>query len=939
MSAFRTFQAAFNAGEFAPSMIARQDSDKYAKGLAKCRNFLIEPQGPVMNRPGFVFVNKAKTAQTAVRLIPFVFSTSQTMVLEFGDHYIRFHTQGRTLMKSATQPEVKEGDVPYEVETPYSAKDIFDIHYVQSADVLTLVHPNYAPRELRRYSITDWRLVEVKFISDLKAPTNISVVQTINDKVTNKEDYEREYAVTALSEDGKFETEISETKTIKCNPYGDGAYNTISWTASEGADKYRVYRNEGGIWAYIGETNKLSIRDENITADSSITPPRYDDVFQSAKGIASVDVTNGGSGYPSSGIVIKKLSGSSKKVHCVKNGPLTCTISPGDYSPSGPSITDYKVTGDIEISVADEAGSGSGAVLQGEYKDYPYDYLSGQDNAGQWVDRYSYYSSGLVRELIGIKVVNPGSKYVKPKLSFKLNCSCTYTQSDGDRSTRVSGRMDTTKHEWVGFSAKPIGNPDINAVFEAKPEANVELVVEDSTGYGAELEAVVKDGKIIKVIVVNGGMNYSNPQIKIISPSGSGAVLTPNVGKTGDYPSAVTYFEQRRWFGGSPNKPNNIWATKTGTESNMTYSLPSQDTDRINVAIASRNADRVRHLVPLQQLMLLTPSAEWRVSPLNSDAITPSSMSVRPQSYIGANNVQPLVISSQMVYAADRGGHLRELGYNYQAGGYISNDMCLTAAHLFDGKKIVDLAYAKAPIPIIYAVSSDGRIIAMTYVPEQMVGACSTIETEGTFESVCVVAEGDEDVLYAVVKRTIGDSEARFIERMNEQKFSSLKDCIYLDCAGTYRGEAKTEITGIHWLEGMTVRILADGSLENDQVVKDGKIVLAQPASIVHVGLPYSSELKTLPIPGEFGTGIRKNVRKVFFSVVNSSSIKAGPSFESLSEYQPRGRELAGDPPMLVTDDLDISVKPNWNPTGQICVRQENPLPLKVCSMTAVVEA
>lgn len=937
MSAFRTFQAAFNAGEFAPSMIARQDSDKYAKGLAKCRNFLIEPQGPVMNRPGFVFVNKAKTAETAVRLIPFVFSTSQTMVLEFGDHYIRFHTQGRTLMKSATQPEAKEGDVPYEVETPYSAKDIFDIHYVQSADVLTLVHPNYAPRELRRYSITDWRLVEVKFISDLKAPTNISVVQTINDKVTNKEDYEREYAVTALSEDGKFETEISETKTIKCNPYGDGAYNTISWTASEGADKYRVYRNEGGIWAYIGETNKLSIRDENITADSSITPPRYDDVFQSAKGIASVDVTNGGSGYPSSGIgkvVIRDdwnpgIFDFQKSIHCAKNGQLSGW--------SAPKISGLSITGEINISVEDEAGVGKGAVLKGVYKDYTYSYTTREE--GPASDKQYYYGSGVVRELTRIEVINPGSDYVKPKLTFTVGCSCSYTQSSDLDSAQIVGLMNDTKLQYLGLSPKPVGNPDINKVFEAKPEANVELVVEDSTGYGAELEAVVKDGKIIKVIVVNGGMNYSNPQIKIISPSGSGAVLTPNVGKTGDYPSAVTYFEQRRWFGGSPNKPNNIWATKTGTESNMTYSLPSQDTDRINVAIASRNADRVRHLVPLQQLMLLTPSAEWRVSPLNSDAITPSSMSVRPQSYIGANNVQPLVISSQMVYAADRGGHLRELGYNYQAGGYISNDMCLTAAHLFDGKKIVDLAYAKAPIPIIYAVSSDGRIIAMTYVPEQMVGACSTIETEGTFESVCVVAEGDEDVLYAVVKRTIGDSEARFIERMNEQKFSSLKDCIYLDCAGTYRGEEKTEITGIHWLEGMTVRILADGSLENDQVVKDGKIVLAQPASIVHVGLPYSSELKTLPIPGEFGTGIRKNVRKVFFSVVNSSSIKAGPSFESLSEYQPRGRELAGDPPMLVTDDLDISVKPNWNPTGQICVRQENPLPLKVCSMTAVVEA
>jgi hypothetical protein len=41
-------------------------------------------------------------------------------------------------------------------------------------------------------------------------------------------------------------------------------------------------------------------------------------------------------------------------------------------------------------------------------------------------------------------------------------------------------------------------------------------------------------------------------------------------------------------------------------------------------------------------------------------------------------------------------------------------------------------------------------------VPEQNVGAWASHDTDGTFESVCCVAEGAEDVLYAVVKRTIG---------------------------------------------------------------------------------------------------------------------------------------------------------------------------------------
>ena len=263
----------------------------------------------------------------------------------------------------------------------------------------------------------------------------------------------------------------------------------------------------------------------------------------------------------------------------------------------------------------------------------------------------------------------------------------------------------------------------------------------------------------------------------------------------------MTYFEQRRWFAGTKNRPNNVWATKSGTESDMSYSLPSQDDDRIAVRVAAREANRIQHMVPLSQLMLLTGSAEWRVSPLNSDAITPSSMSVRPQSYIGANNVQPLVVSSTMIYAANRGGHIRECGYSYEAGGYISNDICLRAPHLFDNMEIIDMAYSKAPWPIVWVVNNEGQLISLTYVPEQQVGAFSTIETNnGRFRSCCVVAEGDEDILYCVVERIVAGVNNFYIERMTERQFKTLEECCFLDSSGKYVGDAKTEITGLDWL-------------------------------------------------------------------------------------------------------------------------------------------
>lgn len=95
-------------------------------------------------------------------MIPFTFNSDQTMVIELGDKYARFHTQGKTLMN---------GDEPYEIKTPWTSADVFDVHYVQSADVVTLVHPAYAPVELRRYSLTDWRIEKLSFNPTLSAPT------------------------------------------------------------------------------------------------------------------------------------------------------------------------------------------------------------------------------------------------------------------------------------------------------------------------------------------------------------------------------------------------------------------------------------------------------------------------------------------------------------------------------------------------------------------------------------------------------------------------------------------------------------------------------------------------------------------------------------------------------------------------------------------------
>jgi hypothetical protein len=735
MGIVRTDNVSFAGGEVTSEMFGRVDDAKYQTGLALCSNFFVKPHGPITNRPGTTFVHAVKDSAAKVRVIPYIYSTTQNFCLEVGAGYFRFHTQGsvleygtqsawvtgtsyavgalavsggttyycRTAHTSGTfatdlasgywyaEPSTGEYEVPH----AYAEDDLFDLHYVQENDVLTIVHPSYAPAELRRYGATDWRLVDISFAPALSAPTGVTAAETRDSTHTTIGTYR--YCVTVCDSLGQNES-LASASVTRTNYYvlSSCDYNTISWTASTGTSNplYNVYKYSGGIYGYIGQTSSTSLVDDGITADISRTPPI-------------------------------------------------------DYQP-----------------------------------------FSGSDN----------------------------------------------------------------------------------------------------------------------------------------------------------YPGAVSYFEQRRCFAGTNNKPQNLWMTRSGTESDLRYSLPTRDDDSISFRVAAREANTIRHLVPLTNLLLLTSASEWRVTSLNSDAITPSSVSVRPQAYVGASNVQPVVINNNVIYAAARGGHLREMAYSWQANGFVTGDLCLRAPHLFDSLTIPDMGYAKSPFPVIWSVSSSGKAIGCTYVPEQQIGAMhqhvtATKAGQSYFESVCVVPEGDIDAVYFVVRRVINGSTVRLIERLGDRAFETILDAYFVDCGSVLDcgGVETSTVSGLDWLEGETVNVLTDGAVHPQCVVSGGAISLDYAATDkIVVGLPILAKAKTLPISYQtqgYGQGRQKNVNKAWIRVDNSSGIRVGPSFDNLTLAKQRTTEAYGTPPNLLSEEVPVMLTPTWADNGAVCIEQSDPLPLTVVSM------
>ena len=145
----------FTAGELSPRLDGRTDLSKYLNGVKKMENLIVHPHGGASRRPGTKFVREVKNSAHNCRLIPFEFNVTQAYILEFGDEYFRIHKDGGTVVDGSSDP--------IEVSTPYGEDELADLKFTQSADVMYLVHPLFAPRKITRTSHTAWSIAEVAF--------------------------------------------------------------------------------------------------------------------------------------------------------------------------------------------------------------------------------------------------------------------------------------------------------------------------------------------------------------------------------------------------------------------------------------------------------------------------------------------------------------------------------------------------------------------------------------------------------------------------------------------------------------------------------------------------------------------------------------------------------------------------------------------------------
>lgn len=259
MGKTRIVQNTFTAGEITPSAWARRDLAKYNSGCKKIVNGVVRVHGGISFRPGTVFVDEVTVPG---KMIPFVYSITQTYMLLFLNKVIRIYKDGGVVLDPETE-------LPVEIVSPYLQKDLSGLRFCQRADTLFLVHPLYPPQILTRQDHHEWTFSVMEFMPETDSPTDLTATQSgFSGTATNN----LEYVVSAVNENEVESIPSASAEVTIPVTWIEGAKVALAWDAVEGATRYEVYKNKRGWFGWVGSASSNSFTDDNIEPEDSQGP-------------------------------------------------------------------------------------------------------------------------------------------------------------------------------------------------------------------------------------------------------------------------------------------------------------------------------------------------------------------------------------------------------------------------------------------------------------------------------------------------------------------------------------------------------------------------------------------------------------------------------------------------------------------------------------------
>lgn len=942
-------QPAFTRGEIAPSARGRVDLAGYAAGLATCQNFITRVHGGVVNRPGTDMIFKFADPTKKGRLLPFVFSTTQS--------YIHVHTAGAMNV-------VKDAGLVLEANKTITATT--DATPV----VVTSAGHGYANGDRVYISGTAIVSLDGRFwtIANVAANT-FELSGSVAPGSTT--------ATGTVARVFKLVTPYTEAQLLNSPRVKYTQLNDVMTLTSQGVTPKNLSRTAHDAWTL---TDTVYERGPFKTIN-----------VENVKGVA-VSAVSG------TAVTVE----SSHAIFAAGNVGQYLYIEQKDYGVPW-EVGKAVAANDIRRSDGKYYQAQNAATTGSLRPSHSADIAS--DGAVNWLYIHDGYGYGLITGFADTNTVTVSVKSRFPDAVVKTDVVITGAADNGAGLVRITAvAHGFANNDWILVR-------DVTGTTEANGLWTI-------SGVAANTFDLV--GSAFVNAYSAGGLATKNGTYKWALGAWGGVE---------GFPAVVGYFQQRRVFATTPSQPLESWYSATNSFSNFGKSSPIIDNDAFNMTLAASKSDPINHLVDIGKLIAFTSASCSDVPPVavgggkwvipnndNDPTLTPTKRSARPQG------------SDYVLYVEAKGQTVQDIAYQYASNSYSGSDLSVLSKHLLEGHTIVASAYQHVPFQVFWLVRDDGVLIGMTYLREQQVwGWHKHNTTDGFFEDVASISEGNEDAVYFIVRRTINGQTERFVERLASRLFTDMKDAQFVDCALKYDGRntgattmkltggtdwvigetftitasaatfastdvarasevhftaddgriirclitaytsptvasvtanrtvpaelrdvartdwgfAKKYFNSLGHLESETVSILADAHVHPQVVVTSGEITLQYAATVVLIGKPICADLETLRLNVAQGGNLLDNQKLAVAArimVDESRGLFAGSTLADLYEFAQRENENYDDPVLPFTGIATVRVASTWENAGRIFIRQEDPLPLSILAIVPEFE-
>lgn len=988
-------QRSLSAGELSPELYARVDTAKYMSGLRTMRNAWTKKSGGSQNRPGTTFNAESLNSANKCRLIPFVFSQEQAYLLEFSNGYFRAYQSGQVLLNypgatslqitgitnanpcivtvnnSALIPETGEGfpfpeiyiqgavgmtelngrcflatnisgnsfeitDInnnPIDSTSygtynsggqvnptssgllPYGTSNLSNIKFSQSGDVLTLTCTGYPVYQITRGSTGSGTTLAIGFtvaIANLGGEVANCVVGAQLSSVNAGDDTWR-YCVTGVLENGEETTPLIVKQSANWTITGITKANPCVITITSSGTPVLYNGDQIYLAGIVGMTqlnggyfNIASISGTTITID--------------------VDAT-GYTAYSSGGEVMRASMASPEATTPTAANP---NVIDGLYQPSNP----FAAFAGGRITAWNIYVQANGI----------YAYL-GTTSLYFFEDTGLEWDASIEPPVCNVFIDHNSLQIGSPPDIESVPSSCSYVQQRlcfanfSDNTQRVVGSQ-IGRYNCYNQGTPILDSDVVDFTIAGNKVGNVKFILE-----------------LLDMIILTDASEFAAlGDGSEVTPSDIGVKRMSNNGCSDLFPIVINntaiYVQER---GNVVRDFAWDWRVNGYTGVDLTpyaYHLFEGHTI-VDWAYQQTPNSIVWAVRDDGQLLALTYVKEQEILAWHHHDFqggTVENVCSIPEVNNGISEDAVYVVVNRTIQGVTK--------------RYIErfNTRLVDAD---DDNDIIDAIFMDASLTYDGRNTNSGLKVTLTSSGTWTYNDTLTLTASSSLFTVSMV--GDEIQLFAT-DTTVGSATygTKVVIRFTIQAYSSgtvvtgrpnrTVNACFQSVAISDWAHAVDEVSGLNHLNGQTVSVFADGyvvaspnnpQFTNTITVSDGKITLPKCYGVIHVGLPFISDIETLDIDTPQGetiadrnkltTGVTMFLDKTRGGFVGPKppSSTAASVVDGLIEFKPRRLEPYDDPVNLKTGKYNLNIEPQWNSKGRVFIRQVDPLPISVLAIEA----